>query len=104
MLLSTIVVLPFTPSPCNNKTTFAKYGSLLPSGIITFDGSDSGPSPFIFVACTVNVYDVPFVNPETIIGDEEPTAAILSGVLLTVYPVIVEPPLLSGGVKLIDAD
>ena len=34
-------------------------------GITDFDGSDAGPVPTLFVAVTVNVYEVPSVRPTT---------------------------------------
>jgi hypothetical protein len=39
------------------------------------------------------------VRPDTVIGLAEPVPAILPGLEVTVYPVIAEPPLLSGAVK-----
>lgn len=75
-----------------------------PDGVTELDGADSGPLPMAFVACTVNVYEVPFVNPVTTMGDVGPVAVILPGVLVTVYPVIGEPPVLAGVVKDIEAE
>ena len=43
---------------------------------------------------------MPFVNPETVIGEAGPVAMIGPGVQLTVYDVIGEPPSEAGGVKL----
>ena len=48
--------------------------------------------PLAFVATTVNVYAVPFVNPVTTIGLEDPVAVTFPGDEVTVYPVIDEPP------------
>jgi hypothetical protein len=48
--------------------------------------------PLVFVAVAVNVYEVPFVNPVTTIGLEDPVAVILPGLEVIVYPVIDEPP------------
>ena len=40
------------------------------------------------------------VSPITVIGDDVPVAVMPSGEEVTVYPVIADPPLLAGGVKL----
>ena len=45
-----------------------------------------------FVATTVNVYAVPLVNPVTVIGLDEPVAVSPPGLDVTVYPVMLEPP------------
>lgn len=75
-----------------------------PEGVTALDATDSGPSPAALVARTVNVYEVPLVNPVTTIGDAVPVAVMLPGVLVTVYPVIALPPLLAGAVNDTDAD
>ena len=54
------------------------------AGVTDADASLSGPSPDAFVACTVNVYPVPFVNPLTVIGEPEPVPVAPSGVAVTV--------------------
>jgi len=41
-------------------------------GLTTADATDAGPSPFAFVAVTVHVYDLPFVNPVTTSGELGP--------------------------------
>ena len=53
-------------------------------GITALDGTDSGPFPSMLVACTVNVYDVPLVNPDTTIGDVVPVPVRPPGILVTV--------------------
>ena len=55
--------------------------------------------PTLFVAVTVNVYVVPFVNPVTVIGDDPPVALNPPVFEVTVYVVIDAPPLLLGGVN-----
>jgi hypothetical protein len=47
--------------------------------------------PFAFVAVTVNVYDVPFVKPETVIGDD-PVPVRPPGLDVAVNVVIADPP------------
>ena len=43
-----------------------------PAGVTLFDEPDAKLSPTTFVAFTVNVYAVPFVNPDTVIGLDAP--------------------------------
>jgi hypothetical protein len=45
------------------------------------------------------VYEVPDVKPVTVIGEAEPVAVIPPELAVTVYPVIAEPPLSDGAVK-----
>jgi hypothetical protein len=54
--------------------------------------------PATLVAVTVNVYAVPFESPVTIRGDEPPVA-VCPRFEVTVYEVIVDPPLFTGGVN-----
>ena len=73
------------------------------TGVTPADAVDSTLLPTVLVACTVNVYAVPFVRPVTVQGlaehDTDPP-----GEPVTVNAVIVEPPLLTGGVKLTTAE
>jgi hypothetical protein len=48
------------------------------------DGADAAEGPIPFVATTVNVYAVPFVNPDTVIGLVVPLAVFPSGLDVTV--------------------
>jgi hypothetical protein len=54
------------------------------AGVTAFDGADSGPLPTEFVACTVKVYDVPFVSPDTTQGDAAQVALAPPGLAETV--------------------
>ena len=45
---------------------------------------DDVPAPAAFVAVTINVYEVPFVSPVTVIGEAAPEAVILPGEKVTV--------------------
>ena len=56
-----------------------------------------------FVAFTVKVYAVPLVKPVTTNGLVVPVAVKLPGLEVTVYPVMAEPPLLAGAVKVMEA-
>src|SRR4051794_26632206 len=72
------------------------------AGVTAFEGLDAAPVPAALVAFTVNVYETPFVRPVTTC--EVPVLpALLStpptGLDVTAYPVIGEPPLLAGAAK-----
>ena len=67
-------------------------------GTAAFDGCDGSDVPVALVAVTVNVYDTPFVNPLTV-HDNGPVVQVHCappGDAVTVYPVIVEPPVHAG--------
>jgi hypothetical protein len=56
-------------------------------GKVVIDGDSDDAvleEPSVPVAVTVNVYDVPLVNPVIVIGDELPVAIISPGELVTV--------------------
>jgi hypothetical protein len=55
--------------------------------------------PTELVAVTVKVYVAPFVRPVMTIGDAPPVAVKPPVFEETVYDVMAEPPLLTGGVK-----
>ena len=59
--------------------------------------------PTLLVAVTVNVYAVPVVKPDTVIGELAPVPVTPPGEDVTVYTVIGLPPSLAGGVKVIKA-
>jgi hypothetical protein len=65
---------------------------------------DAGDVPIAFVAVTVNVYAVPLLKPETVIGLEPPDAVTPPGLDVTVKLVIAEPPLFAGAEKVTDAE
>ena len=73
-------------------------------GVTTLDGVDSAELPMLFVACTVKLYATPLVRPEIVV-DVVPalTVAEPPGVPVTVYPVIAEPPSLTGACHVIVA-
>jgi hypothetical protein len=60
--------------------------------------------PTALVAVTVNVYAVPVVSPETVIGEEPPVPVSPPGLEVAVYPVIAVPPLNPGGVNATDTE
>jgi hypothetical protein len=71
--------------------------------MIAFEAPDVVLVPTEFVAVTVNVYEVPFVSPVTVIGEAPPVAVNPPTFEVTVYEVIIEPPLLAGAVNVIVA-
>ena len=60
-------------------------------GVTLLEALDESEVPLAFVAVTVNVYAVPFVSPETVIG-EDPVPVSPPGEEVAVNVVIVEPP------------
>jgi hypothetical protein len=44
------------------------------AGTTLFEGEELGPVPTAFVAVTVNEYESPFFNPDTLIGLSVPKA------------------------------
>ncbi len=60
--------------------------------MVLLEKSLRGLFPVAFVAYTLNLYDLPFVSPVTVIGEDEPLAVMLSGVDTAVKLVIAEPP------------
>ena len=67
------------------------------------DAEEGELVPIAFVAVTVKVYAVPFVNPVTTIGEALPLAVKLPGLDVTVYEVIVEPPSEPGALNATEA-
>ena len=70
------------------------------SGVTAEDALEALPVPMLFVAVTVKVYAVPLVRPVTVIGEDAPVAVRPPGEAVTVYPVIADPPVFVGAVKL----
>ena len=70
------------------------------AGVTADDALEAVPVPMELVAVTVKVYAVPLVSPVTVIGDEAPVAVRPPGDEVTVYPVIADPPVFTGAVKL----
>jgi hypothetical protein len=66
------------------------------NGTTRDDEADAGPGPLMFDASTVHVYDFPFDNAVTVIGDDDPFRARVvppfEDAQVAVYPVIAEPP------------
>lgn len=68
-------------------------------GIAEFDAALTGPVPAPLVARTLNVYDVPFVSPDTATGEDAPVPVIQPGVEIAVYEVMALLPVQDGAVK-----
>jgi len=68
------------------------------AGVMLFEAALVGPVPAPLVAFTVNVYAVPIVNPETVIGEDAPVPVILPGLDVAVYVVIAALPVSEGAV------
>ncbi len=88
---TTTCVLPLTP-----LTPVGASGSV--AGVTAADAVEAVLVPALFVAVTVNVYAVPFVRPVTVqdsAPDNHPQVW-LPELAVTVYAVIVDPPVLAG--------
>jgi hypothetical protein len=70
------------------------------TGVTLFEAADAALVPRPFVVVTVNVYAVPSVSPVTVTAHVVAEACAPPGDAVTVYDVIVAPPLLAGGVQL----
>ena len=70
------------------------------AGLTADDAFEAVPVATELVAMTVKVYAVPLVSPVTVIGDDAPVAVRPPGEEVTVYPVIADPPVFVGAVKL----
>jgi hypothetical protein len=73
------------------------------AGVIELLVAEADPVPISFVAVTVKVYVVPLVRPVMTIGEAPPVAVIPPTLEVTVYEVIAEPPLFTGGVNVTTA-
>jgi len=71
---------------------------------VTEDAADAGLVPYAFVAVTEQVYAVPYVSPETVIGLADPVPVIPPGTHAAVYVVIADPPVAPGAVNAILAE
>jgi hypothetical protein len=77
------------------------YVAQVATGVTLFDAALAALVPIALVAVTVNVYEVPVVNPDTVMVPEPAVARVPvtpPGDDVAVYNVIVEPPSLAGAV------
>ena len=57
-------------------------GTVTAAGITALDGAEAGPAPTAFVAETMKVYDVPLINPVTVVVVAVPGAVtVCTGVV-----------------------
>ena len=72
-------------------------------GVAAAEALEAEPVPRAFVAVTVNVYEVPLVNPVIVHGftrtQETGVCAVLEMYGVTVYPAIAAPPVEPGAVQ-----
>ena len=72
------------PLPGVADTAAGASGAVGAVGVTALDGTDDGPVPTALVADTVNVYAVPFTNPDT-------TAWVTGGAPVTTVGVLATP-------------
>jgi hypothetical protein len=78
-------------------TLVGAFGTV--AGVTALLVADAELVPILLLAVTVNVYGVPLVSPVTVIGEPPPVAVNPPIFEVTVYVVIADPPLETGGVK-----
>jgi hypothetical protein len=71
--------------------------------VILLDAALHAPDPTVFVAFTLNVYEVPFVKPVTVTGELAPEPVKPPGVDVAVYVNVDGMPGFAGAVKVTDA-
>ena len=69
------------------------------TGVTEEEAEDADELPAAFIATTVKVYAVPFDSPVTVAVVPVTVAVNPPGLDVTVYPVMVEPPLLAGAAQ-----
>jgi hypothetical protein len=69
---------------------------LTAEGVILLLSELAAEDPLAFIEVTVKVYDVPFVNPVNVYGDDVAVCVVVAGLETIEYPVIVEPPVAPG--------
>lgn len=68
------------------------------AGVTVFEIAEEMPLPIALLAFTVQVSAVPLASPVTVMGELLPL--LLCAPQFAVYPVMADPPLAAGGVKL----
>jgi len=91
-------------SPAVAVTPVGAPGGVTVEGVTLFEAADAGPVPIALVAFTLNVYAVPFVSPDTVIGLDAAEPVNPPGLDVVVYEVIALPPFDAGAVKLTIAE
>jgi len=73
------------------------------AGVTGAEATDCKEEPNALIATTVKVYAWPFVRPVAVTDVKEPDVSKAAGFEVTLYLVMGEPPLYTGGVQLTDA-
>jgi hypothetical protein len=71
----------------------------IPKGETAAEAAEATEFPAALVATTVKVYDASVAKPDTSIGELPPVAVKPPGEDVTLYPVMVLPPVEAGAVK-----
>ena len=91
------------PKDRSNSNPTGKVGTgvaaAVGAGVALSLAVEESPPPALLVAVTVNVYAVPLVSPVTVQGELAQSCVMPPGFAVTVYLVMVAPPLLAGGVN-----
>jgi hypothetical protein len=97
LLAGAVNVTVAEPLPATAVTPVGDPGVV--SGVTELEAVEDALVPTAFVAVTVKVYAVPLVRPIIVIGEVPPVAVKPPVFEETVYEVIGEPPLFTGGVN-----
>ena len=89
------------PLEAMTELTVGASGTL--AGVTELLGREAVLVPMALVAVTVKVYVVPLVRPVRVIGDEAPETTCRPSLEVTVYEVMVDPPLFAGAEKVMVA-
>jgi hypothetical protein len=90
-------------SPAVADTPEGASGTVV--GVTGEDAGEGGPVPTRFLAVTANVYESPLVRPPTVRGLADPVvvsspwAGVVRSEAVTVYPVMADPPSVTGAIQ-----
>jgi hypothetical protein len=101
LFIGGVKVIVASPLPAVAVPIVGASGTV--AGTIGLLGAEATLVPIALVAVTVKVYVTLFDKPVTVIGDALPVPVKPPGLEVTVYEVIAEPPLNTGGVNVIVA-
>ncbi len=99
----TFTVAPFV-RPADGRMIRAGGTTIEAIGVTLCEGEELELVPTLFFATTVNVYVVPFVNPDTVHVVPEVVQVLLDGFDVATYEVIAAPPSEEGADQLTTAD
>ena len=95
-----VTVAEFVPATA--ETPVGAPGTV--AGVTATEAAEARELPAEFIAITVNVVEVPFVNPVSVAVRILPTVSALPVDGVTLYPVIAEPPSEAGAVQVTMAE